>query len=45
MAIGKFRVIYPDGNKTAWLPYNEAKTMCAIYGGVIQHKLEAEEEV
>jgi len=44
MAIGKFRVKYPDGECTAWMPYNQARDMAGIYNGVVQHKLEVEEE-
>ena len=44
MAMGKFRVKYPDGKISVWMPYNEAQNMQGCYGGVIQHRLEAQDE-
>lgn len=35
---GSFRVRYPDGQKTYWMTYAEAKEMRSIFKGTIEWK-------
>lgn len=37
---GDWRVVYPEGTKSVWMKYNQAKDMTLIYGGKLEYRHE-----